>query len=257
MAFRVLIVDDEALARKRVRLLLEREVDFEVVGECSNGAEATAAIRDLKPDVVFLDVQMPGLGGFEVIERVGVEQMPTTVFVTAFDEHALRAFDAHALDYLLKPFDADRFQQTLNRIRSRPPRNRELVGHLSEVLQALAPAQHYPSTLVVRSGPRLLIVDIKDVIALTGEGNYVRVHTGKKSYLLRETMASLEERLDPTQFVRIHRSTIVRISSIASLESVAQAEYKVVLRNGARFATSRTYRARLERACGIGRGWAS
>jgi two-component system LytT family response regulator len=252
MTFRTVIVDDEALARERVRALLEDEEDFEIVDECSNGAEAVAAISELLPDVVFLDIQMPGLDGFDVVERVGTRRMPVTVFVTAFDQHAVRAFNSCALDYLLKPFDADRFRQTLERIRARQAPPPDLVSRLEQLLQELAPASRsYASTLVVRSGPRLVIVDVKDVTAFTAEGNYIRIHSAARTYLLRETMASLEARLDPREFVRIHRSAIVRISSIATLESVTYGEYRVVLRDGAKLTSSRTYRERLERACGI------
>jgi two-component system LytT family response regulator len=252
MTFRAVIVDDEELARDRVRSLLETQPDFEVVDECSNGAEAVAAISELTPDVVFLDIQMPGLDGFEVVERVGTRRMPHTVFVTAFDQHAVRAFNSCALDYLLKPFDSERVRETLERIRSRQSAPGELVSRLEQLLQELSPAgRSYPPTLVVRSGPRLVLVEVKDAIAFTADGNYIRIHTGSKSYLLRETMTNLERRLDPSEFVRIHRSAIVRIGSIATLESVTYGEYQVVLRNGTKLSSSRTYRERLEHACGI------
>ncbi len=250
MALRCLIVDDEPLGRERIRNLLAGERDFLVVREADTGEEAVAAIHDLALDVVFLDIQMPELDGFGVIERVGVERMPLTVFVTAFDQYAVRAFEAHAMDYLLKPFDHARFQRTLDRIRAQSTGGRpeDLRAKLSQLLQSMSGAEGYPGRLIVRSGPRHIVVSVDEIQLITAEGNYLRIHTDRRTYLLRDTMAGMADRLDPGKFVRIHRSTIVRISSIAEVESVFQGEYVVVLRDGKRFPSSRAHREQLERA---------
>jgi two-component system LytT family response regulator len=253
MALRTLIVDDEHLARERIRSLLAEEDDFEIVSECASGTEAVDAIRELGPDLVFLDVQMPGLDGLAVVDQIGVEQMPLTVFVTAFDQHALKAFDAHAIDYLLKPFDRDRFERTLKRVRqlAQPRERPTLARKLDQLLASLGAHSEYLDRLVIRSGQRLILVDVDDVELITSEGNYLRIHTKKRSHLLRETMTNMELRLDPAEFVRIHRGTIVRTRNIMELESVFQGEYVVVLRDGTRLASSRGYRENLERAVKI------
>ncbi|HEY0024778.1 MAG TPA: LytTR family DNA-binding domain-containing protein [Longimicrobium sp.] len=253
MEIRVLIVDDEALARERIRSLLDPETGFRVVGEAENGSAAAAAVRELSPDLVFLDIQMPGLDGFGVVEEVGVRNMPLTVFVTAFDQHALRAFDVHALDYLLKPFDRERFLETLGRVRDQlSQRNQALItDRLEQVLQTLNRGSSFVDQFTIRTGVRHTIVHVEDVNLITSEGNYLRLHTAGKSYLLREQMGRIEEQLDPGEFVRIHRSTIVRTSLITEVESVFQGEYVVILRDGTRLGSSRGCREKLERAVRI------
>lgn len=250
--FSALIVDDEALARERLQTLLAEEPDFEVVGQCSNGREAVDAIRELQPDLVFLDVEMPELDGFQVIQEIGADAMPMTVFVTAYDQHAVKAFDEHAVDYLLKPFDQARFERTLTRVRRHGGAGQSVVARkLDLLLDQLGAAPEYLEQLVIRSGYRLNVVNTNEVDLITAEGNYLRITAGKQSYVLRDTLSHMGSQLNPKQFVRIHRSTIVRVAHIAHLESVFQGEYMVVLRDGTKLASSRTYRENLERALRI------
>ena len=253
MTIRVAIVDDEPLAVERMRRLLEEEPDIQVVAECSNGAEAVAAIRDHAPDLVFLDVQMPGLDGFGVVEQVGPEAMPATIFATAFDEHALQAFDASALDYLLKPFDPDRFARALDRARRflRHQNREELEAKLTSMLGGLNRTRRYLDRFIVRYGRRILFVDAAEVDRIEADGNYAAIHVGKQVHLLREAISRLEEQLDPAAFVRIHRSHIIAVDRVRQLESVFQGEYVVTLKDGTRITSSRTYRERLEQAVGI------
>jgi two-component system, LytTR family, response regulator len=241
-----LIVDDEPLAREGVRLNLEGEPDVEVVGECGDGPSAVQAIRTLNPDLVFLDVQMPGLDGFGVLEELAADRMPVVIFVTAYDEFALRAFDAHALDYLLKPFDAERFQKALARAR-RQLSNQEVIGtRLITMLEELHGRTRPVDRLAVRTGGRIIFLRTDEIDWIEAEGNYARLHVGGKAYLLRETMSNLEGKLDPRSFVRIHRSTIVRIDRIREMEPLFQGEYQVTLNEGTRLTSSRGYRDRLQ-----------
>ena len=243
---RVLIVDDEPIARRGVRLQLEGERDVEVVGECANGLEAVTAIQERAPDLVFLDVQMPEMDGFEVIEAVGVERMPAVVFVTAYDTYAIRAFDVHAVDYLLKPFDRDRFRQALHHARS----HLGAVPHnLSEQLRALLDAhlagRKHLERLVVKSAGRIFFLDVADVDWIEAADNYAELHVGKQSHLVRHTLASLEARLDPERFVRIRHSTIVNVRKVKELRPSSTGEFDVVLLSGTVLESSRRYRKRL------------
>jgi two-component system LytT family response regulator len=246
---RVLIVDDEPLARERIRTLLGGESDVEVAAEAADGLEAVDAIREHAPDLVFLDVQMPGLDGFEVIEMVGAERMPPVVFVTAYDQHALRAFEVQALDYLLKPFDAERFQGTLQRARrqieslERGDLGRRLLS-LVRSLKGDKPAR--TDRLVVKSGGRLFFLRAEEIDWIEAAGNYVRLHVGADAHLLRETMNSIEARLNAEIFFRIHRSYIVNIERIKELQPWFNGEYVVILRNGAKLTLSRGYREKLQ-----------
>jgi two-component system LytT family response regulator len=254
MTLRVLIVDDEPLARRGIRARLSRADDVEVVGECANGREAVRAIGDLAPDVVFLDVQMPGLDGFGVVEAVGAA-MPVTVFVTAFDEHALRAFEAEALDYLLKPIHDDHFARALDRARRRVAERREsaLGRRVSAALADVAanpeeaPPEERPAPdarFLVDRGGRVAVVPADEVDWVEAAGDYVSLYVGRDAYLLRETMARMEERLDPERFVRIHRSTIVNVERIRELRPRLNREYVVVLQGGKELKLSRSYRDR-------------
>jgi two-component system, LytTR family, response regulator len=244
---RTLVVDDDPLARERVVALLEAERGVEIVGECADGGEAVSAIRKHAPDLVFLDVQMPLLDGFGVVEAVGPDRMPTVIFTTAHDRFAVRAFEAHAVDYLLKPYDDDRFRKALRRARATAHRSNrtDLDGRLRALLEELQPKQRYVERLLVRSGPRIQFLRVDDIDWMEAEGNYIRLHVGQKSHLIRETMTSLESRLDPERFLRIHRSTVVNVDRIRELESVFQGEYVVVLRTGTKLSSSRGYRARI------------
>ena len=234
---RALVVDDEPLARRGIRVRLERAEGVEVIGESTNGPEAVAAIRELSPDLVFLDVQMPGLDGFGVVELVGAEQMPPVVFVTAYDAHALKAFDVHALDYLLKPIDDERFDVAVARARRRITERAAFGSQLAAVL-----AEVRDRRILIKDRGKVIIVNEADVDWVEAEGDYVRVHTGGRGHLLRETMSAMAERLDPTRFARIHRSTIVNVSRIRELKSHPNREYTVVLHDGTRLKLSRGYR---------------
>ena len=251
---RTLVVDDEPIARERVLSLLQQEDDVEVVGECGDGAQAVAAIQHQVPDLVFLDVQMPGVDGFGVIEAIGAEKMPTVVFVTAYDEYALRAFEVHALDYLLKPFGRDRFRQTLSHARAHLERRRagDLGRRLLALVNDIKPEAPKLDRLIVKSGGRVFFLRTGDLDWIEAAGNYVRLHLGEESHLFRETMNRMEARLDPKRFVRIHRSRIVNTERIKEMQPWFNGEYVVVLRNGARLPLSRGYRDKLQEQLGKG-----
>jgi two-component system LytT family response regulator len=248
----VLIADDEPLARERLRTLLAREEWLEVVAECPNGPAAIESIGRLQPDLVFLDVQMPGATGFDVIEAVGAARMPLVVFVTAFDKYALRAFDVHALDYLLKPFDRERFQQALERARQQLERrtNGDLERRLLELVQDLKPSSQRLERFVVKSGGRVFFVRADEIDWIEAAGNYVKLHVGSDAHLFRETMNTLEAQLDPDVFYRIHRSHIVNIERVKELQPWFNGEYVVFLRNGTRLTLSRGYREKLQERIG-------
>jgi two-component system LytT family response regulator len=243
---RALIADDEPLARERVRTLLGSEPDVEVVGEAKDGLETVDAIMATTPDLVFLDVQMPKLDGFEVIDTVGPERMPSVVFVTAFDQHALRAFEVQALDYLLKPFDQERFQSALKRIRRQM--DSQETGDLGRRLLALVKdlkSDQRPSRsdrLVVKSGGRLFFLRADEIDWVEAAGNYVRLHVGAESHLHRQTLADLNARIDPSRFVRIHRCAVVNLDRVVELRGARSGHYEVLLRGGARLSMSRRYR---------------
>jgi two-component system LytT family response regulator len=255
---RTLIVDDEPAAREGMRHLLAADPEIVLAGECSNGREAVAAIRDTSPDLAFLDVQMPELDGFGVLREVGVERAPAVVFVTAFDQYALRAFDVHAIDYLLKPFTDDRFRQSLDRAKQLVRQGR--LGDLTRKLAALldndgsapapAPAPSYLDRLVVKSGGKVTLLPVGEIEWIDAEGDYVRIHVGKTWHLLRETMKNLEDQLDAARFVRIHRSTIVNLEKVKELQPFFRGEYVVVLHNGTTLKLSRGYRDNLEARLG-------
>lgn len=244
MTLRTLIVDDELLARQRIRQLLQGVPDMEVVRECANGVEAVQAIEDLAPDLVFLDIQMPELDGFGVIEAVGADRMPATLFVTAYDQHALRAFEVHALDYLLKPFDTARFQTALERARhwctSMP--SGEGRPDLEALMAGLRKERPWLDRLLVRQGDRHLLVRTATIQWIEAEDNYVRLHVDGTSYLLRQTMGGLLARLDPRLFRRIHRSAIVNLDCIRELQPWTSGDQLVIMRDGSRLTLSRTYR---------------
>lgn len=248
---RALIVDDEPLARERLRALLAAERDVRVEGECADGDEAVAAIRATAPDLIFLDVQMPGTGGFEVIREVGPERMPYVVFATAYDAFALRAFEVGALDYLLKPFDEERVRTAMERARERiasgGPR---LDDNVLALLRGLHSPAAFAERLTVRTGTRYVVVAVADVDWIQAEDNYVRLHVGTASHLMRETLAAMERTLDPRRFVRVHRSTIVNVERVRSIESWGLGEFLLVLKDGTKLQSSRGYRERVREAFG-------
>lgn len=247
---RTVIVDDEPAARRGLRLLLERDPQVEVVGEAADGAAAAQLIRRLQPDLLFLDVQMPGGDGFETLARVGVAAAPVVVFVTAHDEHAVRAFEVNAIDYLLKPFDDARFEAALQRaktaLRQRQPAGAD--ARLEQLLRYWDERAHgaaLQDRIVVKTSGEILFLRADEVDWIGADGDYVRFHAGERNYLMRETMAELEARLDPRRFVRIHRSTIVNLDRVHKLSPTFTGEYAVVLRDGTKLKLSRGYHDRL------------
>jgi two-component system LytT family response regulator len=243
---RAVIVDDEPLARRGVKLRLREFKDVEVVGECADGASAVEKILELSPDVVFLDVQMPGMDGFEVLRALPRENLPLVIFLTAYEQHALHAFEVHALDYLLKPVDDERFGAAVQRARQVGDSDSK-VQMAERILQMLQrDSVRYPSRFPVRTGSRIQVVLTVDIDWVAAAGDYAELHSGGRCYLLRETMSSLEEKLDPKQFLRIHRSWILRVGRIRELRGIDNREYLVKLSDGSEHRSSRTYADRLE-----------
>jgi two-component system, LytTR family, response regulator len=249
MKIRTLIVDDEELARSRIRALLKGEPDIELIGECADGPAAVSKILSEKPDLVFLDVQIPEMDGFCVLEATAHAQQPAVIFVTAYDQYALRAFDAYALDYLLKPFNRTRFERALRRARQHIDREArdDVDQRVAMMLRELKSGNKYVERLVIRSAGRVVFLKVDDVAWFEACGNYIQLHVGAESHLLREKMTVLESQLDPSKFVRIHRSTIVRIDEVKELRSSAAGEHFVVLKNGSRLSASRTYQQEVMR----------
>ncbi len=252
MNIRVLIVDDEAPARDLIATLLRDEPDVEVVGECSNGTDAVAAIQRLSPDLVFLDVQMPGLDGFGVLAELREEQFPLVVFVTAFDQHAIRAFEVHALDYLLKPFEYDRLREAVWRARTELARGSTSAGQsrLLALVRELRDRSRTWDRLAIRDGGRVIFIPPEEIDWIEAEGNYVRLHVGKESHLLRETMSSTEGRLASMKFLRVSRSTIVNLERVKEWQPLFHGDSVVILRDGTRLTVSRVYRESLGRLVG-------
>lgn len=248
---RTLIVDDEELARERLRSLLTRESRIEIIGEAGDGKAAVAAIEKLKPDLVFLDVQMPELTGFEVLEALDEETRPNVVFCTAHDKFALKAFDVHAVDYLLKPFDRERFQTALHRAIAKVELQKagKQDGGLTAVLKEVKPSAPV-ERLLVKAGGRVLLIKVDDIDYVEAADNYVTLRVGKESHMMRETMAALEGRLPPDKFMRISRSAIVNVERIQELQPMFHGEYIVLLKNGTKLTLSRSYRDKLDRLLG-------
>src|SRR4051794_678597 len=246
---RTVIVDDEELGRDRIQSLLETQPDVEIVAVCSDGPSAVEAIERAQPDLVFLDVQMPGMDGFEVVENLEPTNLPAIVFVTAHDGHAIRAFEIHALDFLLKPFDQTRFEKALERARGQLTRNQSqgpvIDSRIVSLLEELHEERKYPERLIVKSSGRVFFVRTEDLDWVEASGNYVKVHTKSEAHLLRESMKNMEGKLDPKIFVRIHRSAIVNIDRIKELEPWFHGEYIVIMRDGTRLTASRVFSDRL------------
>ncbi len=246
---RVLIADDEPLGRARIRMLLAEEPWLEVVAETSDGPSTVAAIGKHRPDLVFLDIQMPGASGFDVIDTVGAGRMPFVIFVTAFDRYALRAFDVHALDYLLKPFDRDRFRDALTRARERIEHrssDADLERKLLALVNDLKPGPQPLERFVIKSGGRVFFLRAREIEWIEAAGNYVKLHVGPETHVFRETMNSIEAKLDPAVFFRIHRSHIVNIERVRELQPWFNGEYVVFLTSGTRLTLSRGYREKLQ-----------
>ena len=239
-----LIVDDEAVARRRIRRLLAAEEAIVVAGECADGAAALETIRRDSPDLVFLDVQMPERDGFAVVAGLDPHALPAIIFVTAFDQYALRAFDVHAIDYLLKPYSAERFRTAVHRARERIE-GRQVDARLASFAEALRGRPHYLSRLPVKTGGRIVLVDASSIDWIEAADNYVKLHVGSREYLHRETLANLERQLDPDRFARIHRSAIVQIDRIVELHPASHGDMDVVLRHGPTLTLSRMWREKL------------
>jgi two-component system, LytTR family, response regulator len=252
-SIRVLIVDDEPIARKGIRRLLDEAPDVEIVGECGDGAEAVSAIRKRAPDLVFLDVQMPELDGFGMLEKVGVEQGPEIIFVTAYDEYTLRAFEVHALDYLLKPVNPERFHKALGRARDRLQHKfSERLNHgLLALLENHRREERAAARFAIKTPQGALLVDADELDWVEASGNYVRLRAGARSHLLSETISGMENRLDPRKFLRIHRSRIVNMERIKLLRPLFHGEYEIVLKDGTRLTSGRAYSERIRERLGL------
>lgn len=248
---RVLVVDDEPLGRSGVRALLDQDPELQVAGEAANVEEAVAAIRKLTPDLVTLDVQMPDGTGFDVIRRVGPDHMPAVVFVTAFDEFAVGAFEVNAVDYVLKPFDDERFAVTIDRAKKvvRQVHAGELSRRLAELLAGAGdgPDSRYAERMTVKTGGRVFFLKVADIDWIEAADYYVRVHVGKDAHLIRDSLNALEERLDPDRFFRVHRGAIVNLDRVRELQPYVKGEYIVILHNGEKLKLSRSRREQLER----------
>ena len=246
---KTLVVDDEPLAREGITTLLQAASDFQVIGLCANGEEAIEAIDAKRPDVVFLDVQMPEIDGFQVLESLDPKRMPTVIFVTAYDQYALRAFDIHAVDYLLKPVDVERFEQALERTRKRleSKRTNGTDKHLKSLLEELKSRDQKLERLVVKTGGKIFFLRTEEIDWIEAAGDYVKIHINTTEHIIRERITELELKLDPSRFLRIHRSTIVNIDRIKEMQPMFYGDYVVILRNGTQLNLSRTYREKISK----------
>jgi len=244
---RVVIADDELLARKFIRRMLKQDAEVEVVAECSNGADAVVAIRKEKPDLVFLDVQMPEMDGFAVLDAVRLDHLPEIVFTTAYESYAIRAFELHALDYLLKPFDQVRFKAALKyakeRFQSQHEEDKRLqVGTLLESIRA---QQEYLDRIIIRADGRITFLQTREIDWLEADDKYVHLHTGKGARMVRQTLSAMESQLDPKKFLRVHRSTMVNVDRIKELQPLFNGEHSIILEDGTRLTLSRKYKDKL------------
>ena len=246
---RAVIADDEGLALKKLRILLDAEGGVNIAAECHDGNETLKAVQTHKPDLLFLDIQMPELDGFDVLKQIPAEQMPIVIFTTAYDHYAIRAFEAHALDYLLKPFNQERLHRALERARGELLKSHEesVRARILDLLNATKPDSKQLRRLVIRTAGRVIFLDMNEIDWIEAAANYVRVHTGKESYLLREGIGHMSAKLDPDRFVRIHRSFIVNINRIRELQPCDNGEYIAVLKSGKELSCSRGCRSELQR----------
>jgi two-component system, LytTR family, response regulator len=242
MTLQAIIVDDESPARRRVRDLLAQETDIAIAAECASGREAIGAIIAHRPDLLFLDIQMPGVNGFEVLRALPSKSLPAVIFTTAYDQHALEAFEVHALDYLLKPFKAARFKAALERAREHLQKRNGTDARILALLERFQPSRAYTTRFVVKSATRVVIVKADEIDWIESASNYALLHVGDKTHVLRETMRSLEEQLSPEQFVRVSRSAIVNIGRIKELQPMMKGEYVVILANGKQLTMTRGIR---------------
>jgi len=253
---RTIIADDEHLARKKLRVLLDSEPGMQVVAECQDGQQAVSAIQTHRPDLLLIDIRMPDIDGFQVLKQIASDEMPVVVFTTAYDQFAIRAFEAHALDYLLKPFDRERLHHAVERARAEllKVHDRDLTGRILDLLakniEPKIESKQVDDRMVIRAGGKVVFLDVKEIDWIEAAANYVKLNVGKDSYLLREGIGSISERLDPDRFVRIHRSVIVNVRKIKELQPCESGEYIAVLRNGKELSCSRGYRTQLQRLIG-------
>jgi len=251
-AIRTIIADDERLARRKLRILLGSEPQVEVVAECPNGRQTVSAIRSFRPDILLLDIQMPDLNGFDVLSEISSDEMPQVIFTSAYDQYAIRAFEAHALDYLLKPFDQDRLHAAIERasLEIRKSKDQEFTNRVLELLSTVKsqkkPTPEFEDRLAIRTNGRVVFLNLDEIHWVEAAANYVRLNTAKDSYLFRETISRISGRLNPADFVRIHRSMIVNVRRIKELIPVNSGEYVVVLNSGKELSCSRGYRANLQ-----------
>jgi two-component system, LytTR family, response regulator len=244
---KVLIVDDEPLARKYLRRLLADSVDVEITGECGNGKEAVDFICENAPDLVFLDVQMPEMDGFTVLESLDAGQIPQIIFVTAYEQYAIHAFEIHALDYLLKPFDRERFEKTLVRVRERfdDQKKDENQQQISALIENVRQKPEFLDRLFIKADGRIIFLKTDEIDWIEAADKYVHLHTAKKSHLVRQTLSAMEAQLDPKKFVRIHRSAMVNVDRIKELQPMFTGEHAVVLENDKKLTLSRSYKNKL------------
>jgi two-component system LytT family response regulator len=253
---RTIIADDEHLARRKLRVLLDSEAGVQVVAECQDGQQTVSAIQTHQPDLLLIDIRMPDMDGFQVLKQIAPEEMPVVVFTTAYDQFAIRAFEAHALDYLLKPFDGERLHHAVERARAEllKVHDRDLTGRILDLLaknmEPKIESKQIDDRMVIRAGGKVVFLDVKEIDWIEAAANYVKLNVGKDSYLLREGIGSISERLDPDRFVRIHRSVIVNVRKIKELQPCESGEYIAVLRNGKELSCSRGYRTQLQRLIG-------
>ena len=249
---RAVIVDDEVLGREVIREMLRADVEVEVIAECASGPEAIEAVRRHDADLLFLDVQMPEMSGFQVLEALGPERTPLVIFVTAYDQYAVRAFEVYALDYVLKPFDHERLERALRRAKEqiRKERDSNLSQRIVALLEDVKLKPKYLERLVVKTGGRVFFLRTDEIDWIEAEDNYVRMHAGKESHLFRETIRSLETQLDPGRFVRINRSALVNIDRVKELQPWFHGEYRVIMKDGTELTLSRRYKQRLEEVLG-------
>ncbi len=244
MRVKTIIVDDEPLARERISQLLGKDSDFEIVSECADGLAAISAINECQPDLIFLDVEMPEISGFDVLRELDAERMPAIVFVTAFDQYTIQAFDANAVDYLLKPFSEERFRQAVSRARQhlQLKSGNDYGQRLLRLFDHFSLNKGFLERLIVSHKNRLILIPVSDVDWIESYGNYLKIHTGDKTYLLRQTMKNLETRINPEKFLRIHRATLVNLDRIKELQPMFGRQYAVILRDDTELTLSRNYR---------------
>lgn len=245
---KALIIDDEPLARKYIRRMLQDSPDVEIIGECGNGITAVTDILEKKPDLVFLDIQMPEMDGFTVLEIIGEKRIPQIVFTTAFEQYAIRAFEIHALDYLLKPFDQPRFEKAMNQVRERfgdREQREDNRRQVSALLENVKQKAEFLDRIMIKADGRITFLKTAEIDWIEADGKYIHLHTGKKSRLVRQTLSGMEAQLDPKKFVRIHRSAIVNIERIKELQPMFSGDHVVVLENGSELTLSRSFKNKL------------